>query len=231
MQLLRCIIPGFILVAPLFGMVGHWTPVQRPSLSAPFLEEWGNFGQGTFSKDALTFSQDSLTIGRLITLGADPKIWSQAQIDDLSRVILLKSHQYKVSPLFVLSLIHVESSFRPDAVSPVGAIGLMQLMPETAEEMIVNLGSEWKGVETLEDPRLNIDLGLRYVTHLKGRFRDPRLVLTAYNRGPEAVRRILRAQKKIPLEYYEKVMQAMDHYQGKASHTRPVSRAWSTLWL
>lgn len=85
-----------------------------------------------------------------------------------------------VEPNLVRALIYVESSGDPDAESPKGARGLMQLMPETASDM---------GVSNPFDPAQNIYGGTRYVGNLLSRFGRLDLALWAYNAGPEAVRR------------------------------------------
>lgn len=92
-----------------------------------------------------------------------------------------ESRQLGVDPYLIESMIAVESGFRPDAVSPVGAQGLMQLMPETAELL---------GVKDAFDPQQNVSGGARYLSWQMQDFGgDLSLALAAYNAGPAAVRR------------------------------------------
>ncbi|MFC6687451.1 lytic transglycosylase domain-containing protein [Jhaorihella thermophila] len=76
-----------------------------------------------------------------------------------------------------LRLVQRESGWNPNAVSPKGAIGLAQLMPETARAL---------GVDP-RDPRQNLDGGARYLARQFRKFKSWRLALAAYNAGPEAV--------------------------------------------
>jgi soluble lytic murein transglycosylase-like protein len=76
-------------------------------------------------------------------------------------------------------VVEAESSFRPDAVSPRGALGLMQLMPFHLD-----------GVESPLDPATNLNLGVRYLAGLERRFGgNLELALAAYHAGPTAVER------------------------------------------
>jgi soluble lytic murein transglycosylase-like protein len=85
----------------------------------------------------------------------------------------------EVSPALVLAVIGIESAGRPDAVSPAGAQGLMQLIPATATRF---------GVTDSTDPEQNIKGGVAYLDWLMKRFdRDPLMVLAAYNAGEGAV--------------------------------------------
>ena len=83
-----------------------------------------------------------------------------------------------VDPDLVRAVIQTESSFRTDAVSSVGAQGLMQLMPATAKSL---------GVTDAFDPQQNIRAGTKYLANLIDRFGDVRLALAAYNTGPGRV--------------------------------------------
>ena len=90
-----------------------------------------------------------------------------------------KEHQ--VSPALVRAVIHAESAFRPDVQSHVGAAGLMQLMPLTANEL---------GVQDRFDPTQNIYGGVKYLAQLLAQFdNNIQLATAAYNAGPNAVKR------------------------------------------
>jgi soluble lytic murein transglycosylase len=97
--------------------------------------------------------------------------------------ILAQAKAYNLDPLFVAAVIRQESGFRPHARSAVGAIGLMQLMPETGRWASAKVGLKGFKVEQLEDPAVNIKLGCWYLGYLFGQFKDPDKVLMAYNGG------------------------------------------------
>jgi soluble lytic murein transglycosylase-like protein len=103
------------------------------------------------------------------------------QLRAFGTAINTASKRYRVDPALVRAVIHAESAFRPQAVSSKGAMGLMQLMPGTAQDM---------GVANAMAPEENIQGGVKYLARLLDQNRgDTRLATAAYNAGPGAVRR------------------------------------------
>ena len=91
------------------------------------------------------------------------------------------------------ALVLTESAYRPDAVSPAGAVGLTQLMPGTAREL---------GVEDRFDPVDNLRGGADYLARQLRRFQDLRLALAAYNSGPARVAAVGRIPRIRETEQY-----------------------------
>ena len=103
---------------------------------------------------------------------------SRDQYDILVRQI---AAQYDVDPNLVHCVIQVESGYNPRACSGKGAIGLMQVMPQTGSGMGFSVDDLW-------EPSENIEAGTRYLSYMLERFNgDKRLALAAYNAGPGAV--------------------------------------------
>jgi soluble lytic murein transglycosylase-like protein len=98
--------------------------------------------------------------------------------DGLSELVEKTARAYDVDPLLVHSVIKVESNYNPYAVSPKGALGLMQLVPETAHRF---------GVSNSFDARQNVDAGVRYLRYLQDLFGNDQLAVAAYNAGEGAV--------------------------------------------
>jgi len=100
---------------------------------------------------------------------------------DLARLAEEASRRYGLDPALVLAVVGVESGFRPAAVSPKGAQGLMQLMPRTAAAL---------GVSDPLDPEQNLDAGVRHLEALLKLYNgDLTRALAAYNAGSGAVER------------------------------------------
>ncbi|HMJ21920.1 MAG TPA: lytic transglycosylase domain-containing protein [Terriglobales bacterium] len=100
---------------------------------------------------------------------------------NLSEVINTISDRHHLDPDLINSVIHAESGFNPRAVSPKGAQGLMQLMPQTASKL---------GVSNPFDANANVEGGTRYLSELLERYNfDLIKALAAYNAGPGRVER------------------------------------------
>ena len=129
---------------------------------------------------------------------------SKVKIDP---IIAAKAILYGVNPDFIHAIIKCESNYDVQALSRAGAMGLMQLMPETAADL---------GVENPWSPAENIDGGVRYILAMLKEFRDPWKALVSYNCGPE----ILRQGLPIPGEsrrYARKVLEVFNERRYSAS--------------
>ena len=120
-------------------------------------------------------------------------------------LIYEKAKKYDVDPALVAAVIEQESKFRPRAKSPVGARGLMQLMPRTGR---------WMGARNLYDPEQNVDAGVKYIKYLNKRFHgDLKKTIAAYNGGEGNVMRY----RGVPpfretRQYVKKVMKNYDKH-------------------
>jgi soluble lytic murein transglycosylase-like protein len=130
---------------------------------------------------------------------------SEAEITAATRTVLVESERAALDPQLVLALIQVESSGNPRALSHMGAMGLMQVRPETAEPIARDLGIEGMSAQALYDPTTNIRIGVHYLRELINRFGSVDTALTAYNCGPTRVARNLRRGKMMPQKYRRSV--------------------------
>jgi hypothetical protein len=135
-------------------------------------------------------------------------------------IIHEKAQKYDVDPALVAAVMETESRFHEGARSPVGAQGLMQLMPRTGR---------WLGARNLYDPSQNVDAGVKYLKYLQGRF-DGNLknTIAAYNAGEGNVKRYggvppfgeTRSYvKKVMSRYEQRTQQlkAYDEHRGTAT--------------
>lgn len=99
------------------------------------------------------------------------------------------AHNYRLDPALLAAVIYQESKFRPDVKSSSGAIGLMQLLPATAEGIAIHTGGSEFHVADLYNPEINVRYGAWYLRHLLDKYGDERTALAAYNAGQENVDR------------------------------------------
>lgn len=111
----------------------------------------------------------------------DGPVRVQAMSQPYQEIIDQAAAEHGLDPKLLHALVATESAYRPQAVSPAGAGGLTQLMPETAREL---------GVRDRWDPEENVRGGARYLAQQIVRFQDLRLALAAFNAGPARVARL-----------------------------------------
>lgn len=126
--------------------------------------------------------------------------------------VLAAAKAYALDPALIHAVIAAESNYRPTAVSPKGAIGLMQVMPATGARYGVS-------AKALRRPETNIRVGARYLAWLIGHFQgDLELALAGYNAGENAV---IRHGNRIPpfaetRAYVPRVLNYYDQFRGRA---------------
>lgn len=102
-------------------------------------------------------------------------------------IVCAASEEFDVDEAIIYAVIYCESNFRADAESSAGALGLMQMMPATFEEMQGYL-DEVHETEALFEPEVSIRYGTYYLSRLYRVFGDWEIVFAAYNAGPTRVR-------------------------------------------
>ena len=113
------------------------------------------------------------------------------------------SAKRKLEPAFVYGIIRRESAFDPQARSPVGARGLMQLMPATAKQVSRQLKLKSPRRQDLYSPSFNINLGSTYISDMLKKFNGHRaLASAAYNAGPHRVNKWLPTQNELPADVW-----------------------------
>lgn len=93
------------------------------------------------------------------------------------------AEQNQIDPLFIYAIIKIESNFDPNATSRSNAKGLMQIMPNTANEVIAKLKIEKSEENTLYNPQINIQIGAYYFATLMQQYQNIGVALAAYNAG------------------------------------------------
>ena len=155
-------------------------------------------------------------------------LFPMSRIPKLAKHVMNLCRKYSVDPAFVLSLIDVESSFRTKVVSPVGAIGLMQLMPATAEHIADKFGIRYAGAKSLFDPFTNLTLGVAYLSVLRAKYQgySPYFHIAAYNIGPAKLDELMAQKDFKPVNtkrYYDKIrlgVPRLRFYRGNAKAKR-----------
>jgi soluble lytic murein transglycosylase-like protein len=137
----------------------------------------------------------------------------------VAEVILEESEKRSLDPMMVVAVIRVESGFQYTMVSPMGARGIMQIMPDTGRFLSETLSGEygWRPAlfrpESLDDPLLNIRLGVYYLHDLTKQFQNLNLALLAYNVGPGEIQNRLAKNLEFSHGYATLVLETYHHYK------------------
>jgi soluble lytic murein transglycosylase-like protein len=189
-----------LLLLTLALVSGSRETVQpRPTPTPPHPAETPGLGPATAGKLRLQVAITEHLASRRTGLGP-------AEIERLAAAVVSEAHARDFDPSLVLAVIEVESGFDNFAVSPVGALGLMQILPSTGEALAHRLGIPWRGSRTLFDPVANVKLGVAYLDELRERFGRLPTALAAYNWGPGRIGRWLRSGSTLPVHYAQRVL-------------------------
>ncbi len=131
-------------------------------------------------------------------------------------VIRGHAQNYELDAALIAAVIYRESKFDADARSRSGAIGLMQLLPDTARGIAVHTGGRNFVVEDLLDPEINVRYGSFYLRRLLRKYEDERLALAAYNAGQANVDEWLAGDGEIAFaetrQYVDEIVELRDVY-------------------
>ena len=133
--------------------------------------------------------------------GGGRLVWEAAYPRAYEPLVSTLARKSAVEPAFIWSIMRNESTFRPEVVSPAGAVGLMQLMPATANRMASEAGMEGFDRRDLFRPAANMSLGIAYLKKLSVMFpENPVAWAASYNAGEEAVSRWMKKKSLADIE-------------------------------
>lgn len=154
-----------------------------------------------------------------------PKSW----VPRLTAHLIELCKAYRFDPAFILSVIYVESRFKIRAESPAGALGLMQIMPDTARFVSHSLRIKYLGNNALKDPFYNLSLGVAYMAMLREKYSGVSpYYLAAYNMGPYRFDQVLARTDFKPTKtkvYYQRIRNLVPQFKSYSSRTRVVADA------
>ncbi len=132
-------------------------------------------------------------------------------------IVVGHAHNYDLDPALLAAVIYRESKFDPNARSSSGAVGLMQLLPDTAKGIAIHTGGSKFVVSDLENPEINVRYGAFYLRRLIRKYGSVRLALAAYNAGQRNVDEWRRQGRGIVFpetrEYVSSVLDVRDLYR------------------
>jgi soluble lytic murein transglycosylase len=197
-----------ILFAPvLYMLTGNRTPEAKPAIQAAPVH-------------AATAPRPKKLVAIYNVIKTNRPEISDAEAWKVSDVIWEESAKHNLDPILIAALIEVESGFQSLAVSPMGARGIMQIMPDVGKSIAREIGfteeagSDAFTPEHLDDPVFNIKLGIYYLYGLQKSFRSLNLALAAYNVGPTTMRNHLENETEAPIDFANAVLSVYRKYQA-----------------
>jgi soluble lytic murein transglycosylase len=106
---------------------------------------------------------------------------------EYEQIVRGHARNYQLDPALLAAVIYQESKFRANAKSDAGAIGLMQLQPETAKGIAIRTGGSRFQTSDLYNPEINVRYGSWYLRHLLDKYDEEKTALAAYNAGQRNV--------------------------------------------
>ena len=127
----------------------------------------------------------ALAIAAAWTVREEPDFYLRARYPlEYEHMIRVHAGNHDLDPALLAAVVYVESRFDPNATSAAGAIGLMQLLPDTAKGIALRTGGDRFVVADLRNPEINIRYGSWYLAHLLEQYEDMSVALAAYHAGP-----------------------------------------------
>jgi soluble lytic murein transglycosylase len=146
---------------------------------------------------------------------AQPGWWERLRYPlEYREIVRGHAKHYRLDPALLAAVIYQESKFRPNVKSRSGAIGLMQLLPDTAKGIAVHTGGNAFRVDDLYDPEINVRYGSWYLRHLLDKYGDERLALAAYNAGQRNVDRWRAAGVEVQFAETRHYVDRVEHLKG-----------------
>ena len=136
------------------------------------------------------------------------RLWYPLKYGEIVRA---HARNYRLDPALLAAVIYQESKFSPDVKSSSGAIGLMQLLPDTAKGIAVHTGGTRFRVSDLYTPELNVRYGAWYLRHLLDKYGDERTALAAYNAGQANVDEWRRTGRGIAFSETRQYVKRVEH--------------------
>lgn len=222
---------GIFLAALTFQLRGEVAvqrqlPWQPAPISATGLTRFENDVSLGYDPESFALTEED-AVREIILAGSD---MPSAMALDVADTIAHEARAQGYDPFLALAIMHVESGFHFEAVSPRGAEGLMQVMPKT-QQWLLSVDPALTHVAQRTDPTMNVRLGMRYFGHLQRSFGRTDWALQAYNCGPGCLLEHLHDERELPEEtavYAQKVLHNYNHLRSQYGYLTKFTPAPTT---